>query len=493
MKRLIFFLAFFMVLFFISSVTASCDYIIDHDNYDMMNDSKTYCLNSNLTVGNGYGINIGCSYCTLDCQGYAVIGNNTGDYGGYMISDAGEPYGYPLTNHDIIQNCVVVGKANYLTWGLAIWGHHQTVKNNFATHTIWGLENGGLFNMFENNVVVDVWEIGLYTFEGDNTVFRNNVVIGANTGIWADSSYGSHNIFENIYLYNVSLYGIGFGYLNNGTFKNIIIDNRGIPRPDWRGYDENIGIYSEGGSRNDVFDNISMMGEKIGLYFGSTDEQGLVFRNSIIAGNDYAFIADNWYNTYPYPFSEPTTGNRFYNNVFNGSISFIDENNPDKVFNFTNYWNTTRQSGNRIFYLTTQATAPRGGSCIYPTPLSTPLSFEIGGNYYTNRTGNGYSDTCADSNDDGFCDSPYILMPNNVDNLPLSRKSYEVGGYRYVPPCDYTQIQTHPDIWVNTIYGFMRGGCLLFNLMLCNWMLSLIVVFFLILLTVYVLVRRIFS
>jgi hypothetical protein len=50
----------------------------------------------------------------------------------------------------------------------------------------------------------------------------------------------------------------------------------------------------------------------------------------------------------------------------------------------------------------------------------------MGGNYWTNSTSNGYSDTCTDSNRDGFCDIPYIIDPgqtgNNTDYLPLSYK-----------------------------------------------------------------------
>jgi hypothetical protein len=44
----------------------------------------------------------------------------------------------------------------------------------------------------------------------------------------------------------------------------------------------------------------------------------------------------------------------------------------------------------------------------------------MGGNYWTNPTGNGFSDTCTDANNDGFCDSNYILATNNIDYLPLS-------------------------------------------------------------------------
>jgi len=66
-----------------------------------------------------------------------------------------------------------------------------------------------------------------------------------------------------------------------------------------------------------------------------------------------------------------------------------------------NYFNTTKQLGTRIY--------SAGGY--------------IGGNYWTNPTGNGYSDTCIDSNKDGFCDEPLNLSNGTsvaYDYLPLS-------------------------------------------------------------------------
>ncbi len=67
-----------------------------------------------------------------------------------------------------------------------------------------------------------------------------------------------------------------------------------------------------------------------------------------------------------------------------------------------NYWNTTNQTGTRITGL----------------PGSQPGY--IGGNYYTNSTGNGYSDTCADTDGDGYCDANYTMDANNIDYLAYS-------------------------------------------------------------------------
>jgi len=62
--------------------------------------------------------------------------------------------------------------------------------------------------------------------------------------------------------------------------------------------------------------------------------------------------------------------NLFYNNLFNNTKNF----DLDEEVGAINYWNTTRQAGTRVYSLGT----------------------EIGGNYWTNSTGNGYSDTCTE-------------------------------------------------------------------------------------------------
>ncbi|MFP4112450.1 MAG: NosD domain-containing protein, partial [Candidatus Woesearchaeota archaeon] len=95
-----------------------------------------------------------------------------------------------------------------------------------------------------------------------------------------------------------------------------------------------------------------------------------------------------------------------YNNLFNNTNNIFswdfDEDN-------LNTWNTTLQTGNRI----------------------TGAGSYIGGNYYATPAGTGFSETCADADTDGICDSPFNLLnessctagvdcSNNTDYLPLS-------------------------------------------------------------------------
>jgi hypothetical protein len=88
------------------------------------------------------------------------------------------------------------------------------------------------------------------------------------------------------------------------------------------------------------------------------------------------------------------TNNLFYNNIFNATT-----NNYYNLEYSSNSWNTTKQLGYRIY--------GKGFT---------------GGNYWTSPNGNGYSDTCNDTNTDGFCDTPYQLGDNDIDYLPLTSK-----------------------------------------------------------------------
>jgi parallel beta-helix repeat protein len=105
-------------------------------------------------------------------------------------------------------------------------------------------------------------------------------------------------------------------------------------------------------------------------------------------------------------------GNEIFNNLFfnntndtcvsdfsQGAFACHSEPSPNNYF--PNYYNTTRQEGSRIY----------------------SSGINIGGNYWGNVSGTGYSDTCRDSSHDGFCDESYILT-DGIDYLPYSNKYF---------------------------------------------------------------------
>lgn len=132
--------------------------------------------------------------------------------------------------------------------------------------------------------------------------------------------------------------------------------------------------------------------------------------NNTISGNNYNLefvdssdnlIYDNIVTNAKYTgvVIDGSSNNSFYNNFFNNT----DSQDVSFVTDSGNYWNTTNQIGTRVY--------SRGTN--------------IGGNYYAYSNGAGYSDTCTDANQDGFCDTPYDVcsggcVTNNTDYLPLT-------------------------------------------------------------------------
>ncbi|MCZ7391732.1 MAG: NosD domain-containing protein [Candidatus Methanoperedens sp.] len=112
--------------------------------------------------------------------------------------------------------------------------------------------------------------------------------------------------------------------------------------------------------------------------------------NMLISNN-----ASNNRNYGVFLFSFGFTGN--YNIIYNNYFNNI---NNSRILSIPNSWNTTKKAGTNIV----------GGH-------------HIGGNFWGNPNGTGFSQTCTDRNGDGICDSPYTLFSNNIDYLPLAYKS----------------------------------------------------------------------
>lgn len=162
-----------------------------------------------------------------------------------------------------------------------------------------------------------------------------------------------------------------------------------------------------------IFNNTITSMTSAGIYFSNSSNDEIY--NNTIENCRYGIILDNFVSIINNIFynniiqdstdtgisldaSESTCheGNSFYNNLINNTVNMYMNTMCE------NYWNTTQQAGTRIYSPGT----------------------DIGGNYWTNSSGDGYSDTCADVNSDGFCDASLDLCggscgTNNTDYLPL--------------------------------------------------------------------------
>jgi parallel beta-helix repeat protein len=205
-------------------------------------------------------------------------------------------------------------------------------------------------------------------------ITRRNTSITIKNCVMTDWDFGIHiiggssNTLLNITSYS-NTYGILFDNSDFNNLSNITVNSN---------Y-EGIAI---GFSNSNTLSNIISNSNTYGIWIAYSDSN--IIKNSIIQNNgEYGIYLDS---------AGPIL---IYNNLFNNTNNFYFRGNI-----YVNNWNTTRQIGTRIY----------------------SAGIEIGGNYWTNPTGNGYSDTCADDDRDGFCDLPYDLLGDgtNIDYLPLS-------------------------------------------------------------------------
>jgi len=207
----------------------------------------------------------------------------------------------------------------------------------------------------------------------------------------------SNSNFTNI-VSSENYYGFYLYVANSNTFSNITANSN------YRGF------LVHSSDSNTISNITANSNDQEGFYLFSSDSN-TIYNCTANSNSQYGFtIRSSDSNTISNSTIENNTNygiylwdagqagaNEIYNNLFNNTNNFGFYGTI-----YANNWNTTRQTGDRIYSNGT----------------------EIGGNYWTNSTGNDYSDTCTDANKDGFCDSPYIIDPgqtgNNTDYFPLS-------------------------------------------------------------------------
>jgi len=169
-----------------------------------------------------------------------------------------------------------------------------------------------------------------------------------------------------------------------------------------------------GGTNNTVSNN-TVVGNSNGIYISHYNSNRIIGNslsdNSNVAlniegsyGNQFTgnFVRNSgWLGTY---LTQSSNGNIFYNNVFK---NLDNEYSDGSVYN--NRWNTTPVAGTNIV----------GGP-------------SIGGNYWSNPSSTGFSETCLDSNSDGFCNQSYNPQGDLIDYYPLHNISTGINIVTYL-------------------------------------------------------------
>ena len=200
---------------------------------------------------------------------------------------------------------------------------------------------------------------------------------------------------------------------------------------------------------NEVFDNTLLtFGSRAGINLRSATNNTIgnnIIRNNLIRNNLHWVI-------------ELRNGNTF--NLFKGNI--VNDNaaggivfaggalDHDNTF-YDNLFSNSLNNGASASTGPNSWTNPAGqtsGINIIGGPF-------LGGNFYGNGDGTGFSQTCVDGGGDGICDSSLVFNADNVDGLPLRENIAPV----VTPPADTTVEAKGPDgTPASTLAAFLAGA-----------------------------------
>lgn len=281
---------------------------------------------------------------------------------------------------NITSSNVVLDGAGYTINGVnALSAAYGIYVYNSTTHPT---------NVTVKNLTVMNWGNGIYYKNAANGRIENNTINSSKTGgIILDAS--SNNVVSSNIVSN-SNYGIDISYSNNNTLSGNTASNNSI------------GILLYSSSNNSVRSNTASNNSQYSIDISysnnnilssntaSNNSIGILLYSS--SNNTLSGNTANSNSQYGIDISSSSNNNIIYNNFFNNSNNFV-------ISNSISNWNITKTLGMNII----------GG-------------FYLGGNVWANSSGNGFSQTCTDSNSDGVCDSSYTLDSNNIDYLPLAYK-----------------------------------------------------------------------
>ena len=280
------------------------------------------------------------------------------------------------TNGTIFNNTIITtgnfsGGANSSFGGIFLDVGTATINVSSNTITMAGYNNAGIWiwdcsnHSIDSNIITTSgeWGDGIYLTDVQGINLTSNTI-----NISGNASYGIYSLMSedsSLLFYN----NVITTSANHSDGIHFLSDN-----------DNNI-------SSN----NITTEGyDSFGIYFNLSRNMSLA-NNIIKTGEADSYVL----------YLLTSSGQNFHNNIFNTSTSGsgVYINNSD-----LNYFNTTNSTGTNII----------GKS-------------HIGGNFWTNVQGTGYSDTCTNLNSDYFCDSVYNVLNNNNDNKDYLALTTHIG------------------------------------------------------------------
>jgi len=394
---------------------------------------------TNLTVtststGNGiylYGSDYNnFTHVTANSNGYHGISLGTGsDRNSFfnVTASSNSQSGFYIgeSSNNAVENVTATENSQYDIYVYATSTSH--CSNAFSNITVSGSYP---FKYYNSSVDLSNETLSeLILCDADNSNVTNITIIGS-TSIKNNAILVMVTDYSNFTNINSSYREDGFLFekSSNNILVNITVnynDNNGIIIQETSvkntlinatansNYD-GIYLYS---SSNNTFTNVTVSGNQRGIYFDLSDyntvNDSRIESNSVYGtyfeGNDGLFGCDDY-----------ARYNRLYNNYFNNSANIAGDSDGCGTPNYLNITNTT---GPNII----------NGSY-------------KGGNYWTSPTHNNFSDTCADSDSNGFCDSSYTVTNVGTDELPLAPEK-DPPSLWFVSPT-LGNLSTTPNDWI---------------------------------------------
>jgi len=371
----------------VNGITVDGFTIINASIAGIMVNSNNNILNGNNASNNYIGISLSSS-----SSNNTIIDNNASNnnYGFYLVQSSNNN----LTNNTAINNIWSGIRLSY--------SNNNNIMNNSVSYNNIYSGNSGFYIAYSsnNNIISNSANnnyFGIYLDDSNNNTIIDNNANNNHYGIMLIHSSSSNNtiIGNNA---NNNTYGINIWSSSNNNITNNAVSNNSVGIHLLSSNNNNIisniannngnCIYLQYSSNNNTIthNNLNNNGEGIILYNYSNNN--IITQNNVYNNSYGIFLIDN------------SSNNMIYNNFFKNINNFYFQN-----MNLDNNWNITRNFSLNII----------GGPY-------------LGGNFWANPSGTGFSQTCADANKDGICDSSYTLTSGNVDYLPLTIPA----GYGYI-------------------------------------------------------------
>jgi nitrous oxidase accessory protein len=243
------------------------------------------------------------------------------------------------------------------------------LNNTFFRNGIWLDEGCGKNLLINNTIEKSNLVLGAHCW--DNIIFQNRLSNGEGISI---ACCGGNNLVSRNEIINCSA-GID---IYDVQARTVLRDNRIL--------DCGNGIYLTFVFDSRVYNNTISNGST-GIFLREDCHDNELSNNTIIASNECGIYLLDY-----------SANNRIYNNYFNNSVNVKAENTEGNI------WNTTQSLGANIV----------GGP-------------NLGGNFWANLEGTGFSQVSNDSNSDGICDSPFKINGSDFDYLPLAKPPSATG------------------------------------------------------------------